>query len=200
MTHNERPQEQGPHQPRPYRTAQSSGRKGFSLPFWLLIACLGCGAYAFLSNQNPNPSPAQSQRTNNTSSTMDAIPVSQNIVPSSDVSAALAMSGYSQQQQEQIKAAIEKKEAHLVIMPIFDALGSGGTVTVTCGPWSKVITLSSKPAPLILPIVKSGIVNIAPVGPVAQGVGAGIVTIFGAQPLPTIYSPNDMLSLTVSAQ
>ncbi|GBQ09690.1 hypothetical protein AA14362_2344 [Acetobacter cerevisiae DSM 14362] len=113
---------------------------------------------------------------------------------------ALAMSSFSEKEQADILAAVKRRELRLVAMPIFDATGAGGTVTVICGTTRQTVLLQPKPTVLILPITVAGNVDIIPSSdPGNVGIGSGVVTMFGPQALPIMHQ-GDTLGLTVIAQ
>lgn len=113
---------------------------------------------------------------------------------------ALADSGYSEKEQADILAGVKRRELRLVAMPIFDATGAGGTVSVICGTTQRTVLLQPKPTVLVLPITVSGNVDIVPVSdPGPAGTGSGVITMFGPQALPIMHQ-GDTLGLTVIAQ
>lgn len=113
---------------------------------------------------------------------------------------ALASSGYSEKEQADILAGIKRRDLRLVAMPIFDATGTGGTVSVVCGTTHRTVTLQPTPTVLILPITIAGNVDILPTSdPGVTGIGAGVVTLFGPQALPVMHQ-GESLGLTVIAQ
>ncbi|KXV62690.1 hypothetical protein AD949_09500 [Acetobacter orleanensis] len=113
---------------------------------------------------------------------------------------ALAMTSFSEKEKADILAGVKRRELRLVAMPIFDATGAGGTVTVLCGTTRQTVLLQPKPTVLILPITVSGNVDIIPSSdPGIVGIGSGVVTMFGPQALPIMHQ-GDTLGLTVIAQ
>ncbi|WP_025860665.1 hypothetical protein [Acetobacter papayae] len=113
---------------------------------------------------------------------------------------ALAASGYSAKEQADILAAVKRRDLRLLAMPIYDAAGTGGTVSVLCGPWQRTVPLSATPTTVILPIAMAGSVDI--VGLSSQGVtgiNSGIITAFGPQVLPPL-SNGQHLHVSVIAQ
>ncbi|MBS0985882.1 hypothetical protein [Acetobacter thailandicus] len=113
---------------------------------------------------------------------------------------ALSHSEFSPDEQSQILAAVKRRELRLVEMPVFDAAGSGGIVTISCGTMSQTVHLAPTPKTLILPITVAGTVSVTPASdPGMSGIGTGVITMFGPQALPVIHG-GQTLSMTVIAQ
>ena len=122
------------------------------------------------------------------------------VINAANAPKALADSGYSTAEQADILAAVKRHEVKLVAMPVYDATGAGGAITIVCGPWQRTVSLLPTPTTVILPIAISGAVDILPATPPGpMGTGSGAVTVFGPQALPVLYKGNT-LSLTVLAQ
>ncbi len=113
---------------------------------------------------------------------------------------ALQNAGYSASDQARILAGIKRREYRLVTMPIFDASGAGGVVSVQSGVVTKMVTLSQNPVSVVLPILISGEVQISPVSdPGVTGMQPGALTVLGPTLLPTIHR-DEYLTMTVVAQ
>ncbi|MBO1361367.1 hypothetical protein J2D73_16395 [Acetobacter sacchari] len=113
---------------------------------------------------------------------------------------ALQSAGYSASDQARILAGIKRREYRLVTMPIFDASGAGGVVSVQSGVITKMVTLSQNPVSVVLPILISGEVQISPVSdPGVTGMQPGALTVLGPTLLPTIHR-DEYLTMTVVAQ
>ena len=113
---------------------------------------------------------------------------------------ALAASGYSAQEQADILAAVKRRDLRLLVMPIYDAAGTGGTVSLLCGPWHRTVALAATPTTVILPIAMAGSVDI--VGLSSQGItgiNSGVITAFGPQVLPPLAT-GQHLHVSVIAQ
>lgn len=113
---------------------------------------------------------------------------------------ALRNAGYSSNEQAQILAGIKRREYRLVSLPLFDAGGAGGVVSVQSGPVTRVVPLSQKPVSVVLPILVSGEVQVTPVSnPGVTGIEAGALTVLGPMVLPIIHN-DEYLTMTVIAQ
>ncbi|MFT9251971.1 MAG: hypothetical protein ABF567_02725 [Acetobacter okinawensis] len=124
-----------------------------------------------------------------------------NVIAPQNAAQALAGSSFSAQQQTDILAAVKRRDVRLVAMPVYDATGAGGMITLVCGPWQQSVGLTTKPTTVILPISMSGNVDIIPsAAPGPAGIGSGAITVFGPQALPVLYKQGDTLALTVIAQ
>ncbi|MCP1242338.1 hypothetical protein GOB86_07035 [Acetobacter lambici] len=124
-----------------------------------------------------------------------------NVIAPQNAEQALAGSSFSAQQRADILAAVKRRDVRLVAMPVYDATGAGGMITLVCGPWQQTVGLTPKPTTVILPISMSGNVDIIPSAPPGPtGVGSGAITVFGPQALPVLYKQGDTLALTVIAQ
>ncbi|MFT8675089.1 MAG: hypothetical protein ABF990_11540 [Acetobacter sp.] len=123
-----------------------------------------------------------------------------NLIAPEKAAQTLAATDYSADEQASILAAVKRRDARLAVMPIYDASGTGGTVTLISGAWHHVVHLTSTPQTVVLPIAMSGHVDIIPVtDPGPTGIASGVVTLFGPQTLPIVYK-GDTLALTVIAQ
>lgn len=146
-----------------------------------------------LGGTDTNTSPAADSK-------QQRIGVQMSLIAPEKAAQALASSGYSEKEQADILAGIKRRDLRLVAMPIFDATGTGGTVSVVCGTTHRTVALQPTPTVLILPITIAGNVDILPVSdPGVTGIGAGVVTLFGPQPLPVMHQ-GESLGLTVIAQ
>lgn len=161
----------------------------------------GAGYHYAGSESGHAPAPLAGDRTDQNDAQAQPRPGVQFSLISQDKAAeAMAMTSFSEKEKADILAAVKRRELRLVAMPIFDAGGAGGTVTVLCGTTRQTVLLQPKPTVLILPITVSGNVDIIPSSdPGAAGIGSGVVTMFGPQALPVMHK-GDTLGLTVIAQ
>ena len=113
---------------------------------------------------------------------------------------ALAASGYSLKEQADILAAVKRRDLRLLAMPIYDAAGTGGTVSLLCGPWHRTVALAATPTTVILPIAMAGSVDIVGLSSQgAAGINSGVITAFGPQVLPPLVT-GQHLHVSVIAQ
>ncbi|GBQ21180.1 hypothetical protein AA0472_0367 [Acetobacter estunensis NRIC 0472] len=113
---------------------------------------------------------------------------------------ALQKAGYSTDEQTKILAGINRRDYRLVVMPIFDASGAGGTVSVQSGPITRVVTLTPEPQEIVLPIVVSGDVTFTPLSnPGVHGIQVGGIMVSGPEAFPVIHQ-DESLTVTVIAQ
>nr|WP_298798619.1 hypothetical protein [uncultured Acetobacter sp.] len=195
------------HSPDPAYKAQTEKEEKpshFRLLMVALATCAlvaGAGFHYAGSNNGNTATPVADASTDQSGSTTQPRPgVQFSLIAPEKAAAALAASGYSEKEQADILAGVKRRDLRLVAMPIFDATGTGGTVTVICGTTQRTVLLQSKPTVLILPITVSGNVDIIPASdPGIVGIGSGVVTMFGPQVLPVMHQ-GDTLGLTVIAQ
>ena len=136
----------------------------------------------------------------NNESEQNRIGVQMSLIAPEKAAEALAGAGYSEKEQADILAGIKRRDLRLVAMPIFDATGAGGTVSVQCGTTQRVVHLQPTPTVLVLPITIAGNVDILPVSdPGVTGIGGGVITLFGPEALPVMHQ-GESLGLTVIAQ
>ncbi|MFT8463837.1 hypothetical protein [Acetobacter persici] len=156
--------------------------------------------YAGSNTGNPTAPLAGGSADQNGSTAQPRPGVQFSLIAPDKAAEALAMTSFSEKEKADILAGVKRRELRLVAMPIFDATGAGGTVTVACGTMHQTVLLQPKPTVLILPITVSGNVDIIPSSdPGAVGIGSGVVTMFGPQALPIMHQ-GDTLGLTVIAQ
>ncbi|MDG6094163.1 hypothetical protein LOC54_03370 [Acetobacter sp. AN02] len=198
------PEPQLQEQPEP-----QSGRPGMRL----LMAAAGVmlvtgGAAWFTAGQSgggrqsdPTGNPAPSQAVQETDGNRTGVPVvGLALIAPENAPQALRKAGYSPADQERILAGIKRREYRLVHMPVFDAGGQGGVVSVRSGIMTKVVHLSPRPQDIILPILFSGEVRITPLSaPGEGGVQPGALTVMGPVILPVIHD-DQYLILDVVAQ
>lgn len=186
-------------QPQPQAAEKSPNMRLGLIGMAACVLMAGAGLHFYGSNKNPaNPAIASESAIGDESQRM-GIPL--NLIAPQNAEQALAGSSFSAQQQADILAAVKRRDVRLVAMPVYDATGAGGTITLVCGPWQQSVGLTAKPTTVILPISMSGNVDIIPSAPPGPaGIGSGAITVFGPQPLPVLYKQGDTLALTVIAQ
>lgn len=162
----------------------------------------GAGVHFMGSGNNTSTTPAAAGSGDNQSAdaSQQRTGIQLSLIAPDKAAEALASSGYSEKEQADILAGVKRRDLRLVAMPIFDATGTGGTVSVISGTMHRTIALQTNPTVLILPITVAGNVDILPVSdPGIVGIGSGVITMFGPQVLPVMHQ-GDSLGLTVIAQ
>ncbi|GBQ10291.1 hypothetical protein AA21291_0380 [Swaminathania salitolerans LMG 21291] len=124
------------------------------------------------------------------------------LVPTSQVKAALATTGFSSQQKTDILAAVKNRRMRLVRMPIAQIAGPvGQSVTITSGGMRQSLLLRPTLQSVVLPIYLAGEVMINPTTPPpVGGLETGILTALGPQLLPRFTSLDQQLVLDVIVQ
>lgn len=113
---------------------------------------------------------------------------------------ALRRAGYSEAEQSTILAGIKRRDYRLAVMPVFDAGGTGGTIAISSGPVRRIVHLTPKPQPIVLPITIVGEVSVSAISPAGPtGITTGAVTVLGPEALPSLQQGDNLL-LTVIVQ
>ncbi|KDE19829.1 hypothetical protein AZ09_09730 [Acetobacter aceti 1023] len=186
--------------PQPQAAEKPSGVRMALIGLTTCVIMAGAGAHFMGGGHENSNTPAAENNTedHNNSANRMAIPLT--LIASQKAAQTLAKSDYTGQEQADILAGVKRRDIRLVAMPVYDATGAGGTITLICGPWHHTVHLSPTPQTVILPITISGNVDIIPASdPGPSGIGSGAITVFGPQTLPIMYK-GDILPLTVIAQ
>lgn len=179
----------------------------------LMIAAIAAlmvvaGGASWMANGNgarsgqatPPPLPAPQNTQNETPNGRFSVAGQFAYISPENAPAALRQAGYSESEQASILAGIKRRDYRLAVMPVFDAGGTGGTIAIASGPVRRIVHLTPKPKPIVLPITIAGEVTIAAISSTAPtGLTAGAVTVLGPEALPTLQQGDNLL-LTVIVQ
>jgi hypothetical protein len=186
-------------QPQPQTAEKSPNLRLGLIGMAACVLMAGAGLHFYGAGKNTSGPALGAESATSDDSQRMGLPL--NVIAPQNAAQALAGSSFSAQQQADILAAVKRRDVRLVAMPVYDATGAGGMITLVCGPWQQSVGLTARPTTVILPISMSGHVDIIPTAPPGPaGIGSGAITVFGPMPLPVLYKQGDTLALTVIAQ
>ncbi|MBO1324695.1 hypothetical protein K2X14_05960 [Acetobacter sp. TBRC 12305] len=184
--------------PQPRAAEAASGGRMALIGLAACVLVAGAGVHFMGGGKGVGTTPAVESTQAADDANRTGLPL--NLISPEKAAQTLAATDYSADEQASILAAVKRRDARLAVMPIYDASGTGGTVTLICGAWHHVVHLTPTPQTVVLPIAMSGHVDIIPVtDPGPTGIASGVLTVFGPQTLPIVYK-GDTLALTVIAQ
>ncbi|ASC05829.1 hypothetical protein WSS15_08250 [Acetobacter pasteurianus] len=187
-------------QPQPQAADKPSGVRMALIGLATCVIMAGAGVHFMGGGHGNTATPAAENNTQDHDNSANRMGIPLTLIASQKAAQTLAKSNYTDQEQADILAGIKRRDIRLVAMPVYDATGAGGTITLICGAWHQTVHLSPTPQTVILPITISGNVDIIPASdPGPAGIGSGAITVFGPQTLPIMYK-GDTLPLTVIAQ
>lgn len=169
--------------------------------------CLLAGGSWWLSNTTTHQAPhqqsvaaAEHQQAPSAAEAPPQLPAMQMALVAPDhAAAALRRAGYPPDILANLLAGIRRREFRLVEMPVFDADGTGGSVTITSGPLTTTLPLTAKPQIVVLPIAISGEVSFTPAPASAgKGIHAGVISVTGPLELPVLHGSETLRAMVIA--
>ncbi|WP_147150697.1 hypothetical protein [Neoasaia chiangmaiensis] len=191
--------------------AASEARGHGAMATWLVIAAsalLGVGYLAnhgIAGNSAPTAAPVSAQgATQNAASAKHTLHVGAqfSMIAPENAAQALKASHFSPDQQQDILAAVKRRDVRLVQMPIADATGQvGQVVSVSSAGLTQNVSLTGKLQSVLLPIRDVGEVTLTPVTtPRPGGMQVVALSALGPELLPNLSALDQQLILDVIVQ